>query len=355
MKALVLAGGTGLRLRPISHTMPKQLVPVANKPVLYYGLEALSAAGITEVGMIVSSNDRGIRAATGDGSQFGLQITYIEQDEPLGLAHCVVIARDFLGDDDFLMYLGDNVVPDGISTLVERFRARRSDAMVLLGPVPNPTEYGVAEVDSDGRVLGLEEKSPTPISDLAMIGIYAFTPAIHRAVRSIEPSWRGELEITHAIQWLVDNDSEVRAHIFQGYWQDTGRVSTLLDCNREILTGLTADVRGKVDTETEIAGPVVVGEGAQVIRSRIIGPAVVGENTVVTDSYVGPYTSIGDDCVLENAGIEYSIVLERSSLSAVRNVRESLIGRGVDVRPAPLVGGAHQLVVGDDSRVLIEE
>ena len=354
MKALVLSGGNGLRLRPISHTLPKQLIPVANKPVLHHGLEALAAAGITEVGIIVGGRAAEIRRSVGDGSSFGFRVTYIPQDEPLGLAHCVLIARGFLGDDDVLMYLGDNVVPGGVAQLVDRFHAERPAAMLLVGPVPDPTEFGVAEVDGAGRVLRLEEKSPTPRSDLAMIGAYAFTPAIHEAVRSIEPSWRGELEITHAIQWLVERGDDVRAHVFAGDWWDTGRVEDLLDCNRRMLLDLRTDVRGKVDAESEIAGPVHLAEGAQVLRSRIVGPVAIGANTVIADCYVGPFTSIGDDCVLSDAGIEYSIVLERSSLCSVRHLRDSLIGRGAEVRPTRAVGGAHQLVLGDDSRVLIE-
>jgi glucose-1-phosphate thymidylyltransferase len=354
MKALVLAGGNGLRLRPISHTLPKQLAPVANKPVLHYGLEALAAVGITEVGVVVGGRAAEIRRGVGDGAPFGLRVTYLPQEEPLGLAHCVLIARDFLGDEDFLMYLGDNVVPGGVPALTERFRAAGPDAMLLLGAVPNPTDFGVAEVDVAGRVLALEEKSPTPRSDLAMIGVYAFTAAIHRAVREIEPSWRSELEITQAIQWLVENGGNVRAHVFDGPWWDTGRVENLLDCNRQMLLGLGSDVRGKVDAETDIAGPVVLGEGAQVLRSRIVGPVAIGSNTVIADSYVGPFTSIGDECVLSGAGIEYSIVLERSSICSVRHIRDSLIGRGSQVSPSQGVGGAHQLILGDDSRVLLE-
>jgi glucose-1-phosphate thymidylyltransferase len=355
MKGLVLAGGTGVRLRPVTHTVPKQLVPVANKPVLFYGLEALSEAGIAEVGIIVGGQSEQIRDAVGDGSRFGLRVTYLPQEQPLGLAHCVLIARDFLGDDDFLMYLGDNVVPGGIDTLVRQFRARPSAATLLVGSVPDPTECGLAEVDGDGRVLGLEEKSPTPRSDLAMIGIYAFTPAIHEAVRSIEPSWRSELEITHAIQWLVERGDDVRAVVFTGYWRDTGRLEGLLDCNREMLLGLRADVRGKVDGETDIAGPVVIEEGAQLLRSRVVGPAVIGANTVVTDSYVGPFTSIGPDCVLDETDIHYSVVLAGSMLSSVRYLRGSLLGRGAYVRSDGAAAGARQLVLGDDSRVVIGE
>jgi glucose-1-phosphate thymidylyltransferase len=355
MKALVLAGGTGVRLRPVSHTLPKQLVPVANKPVLFYGLEGLAEAGITEVGIVVGEHQEEIPTVVGDGSRFGLRVTYLPQERPLGLAHCVLIARDFLGADDFLMYLGDNVVPGGIDALVRQVRVRRAAATLLVGSVPDPTECGVAEVDDTGRVLSLEEKSPTPRSDLAMIGVYAFTPAIHEAVRSIEPSWRSELEITQAIQWLVERGDEVRAHVFTGYWRDTGRLSSLLDCNREMLLRLEPGIRGKVDGETDIAGPVLLEEGAHLLRSRVVGPVVIGANTVVTDSYVGPFTSIGPDCVLDEVDIHYSVVLAGSMLSSVRYLRHSLLGRGAYVRSDEVPAGAWQLVLGDDSRVLIGE
>src|SRR5690242_8265311 len=225
MKALVLAGGSGSRLRPITHTSAKQLLPVANKPVLFYGLEAIRDAGITDVGLVVGDTAAAIEAAVGDGSAFGLRTTYIRQPAPLGLAHAVLIAQDFLGDDDFVMYLGDNFIVGGITGLVEEFRAERPDAQILLTQVPNPTSFGVAELDADGRVVGLEEKPKVPKSDLALVGVYLFTPAIHEAVRSIEPSWRGELEITHAIQWLIDQRKDVRSTTISGYWKDTGNVA----------------------------------------------------------------------------------------------------------------------------------
>jgi glucose-1-phosphate thymidylyltransferase len=264
----------------------------------------------------------------------------------------VIVARDFLGDDDFLMYLGDNVVPGGIAALVADFEARPSAATLLVGPVSDPTECGIAEVAADGRVLSVEEKSPTPRSNLAMIGVYAFSPAIHEAVRSIAPSWRSELEITHAIGWLIERGDDVRARVFDGYWRDTGRVESLLDCNREMLLRLTTDIRGKVDGESEIAGAVVLGDGARVIRSRLVGPVIIGPNTVITDAHVGPFTAIGADCLIEDSDIHYSIVLEGSCVSSIRQVRASLIGRGVDVRSGRSPGGTSVLVIGDDSRLV---
>src|SRR6185436_12133658 len=295
MKGLVLAGGVGLRLRPISHTVPKQLVPVANTPVLHCALQALVEAGITDIGVIVGDHAAEIRRSVGDGADFGARVTYLPQDEPRGLADCVLVAREFLGDEDFLLYLGDIVAPGAVTALAERFAHVRPAAMVLVGAMANPTECGVAEVDGDGRVLGVQEKSPNPRGDLAIVGVYAFTAAIHEAVASIAPSWRSELEITDAVQWLVEHGSDVRAHVFDGFWRDTGRVETLLDCNRQVMSALRTDVRGKIDEESEVSGPVVLGEGSQVLRSRIVGPVVVGANTVISDSYVGPYTAIGDD------------------------------------------------------------
>jgi glucose-1-phosphate thymidylyltransferase len=353
MKALVLAGGTGLRLRPLSHSRPKQLVPVANKPVLHYGLETLGAAGITDIGMIVNAQSSAIRESTGDGSAFNANITYIPQEAPLGLAHCVVLARDFLGDDDFVMYLGDNIVPGGISAVVADFHAERPDALLALGAVPDPQEYGVAEIDADGRVLSVAEKAPAPRSKLAIMGVYVFGSAIHQAVTSISPSGRDELEITHAIQWLVENERTVRGHVLAGTWKDTGKVSDLLDCNRIVLGTLAPDIRGKCDTETEIVGPVVLAEGAKLIRSRVIGPAVIGPGSVVSDCYVGPYTSIGGDCLMESCGIEYSVVLSGASVQSVPYVRDSVIGERARVRAAPMPGGATRLVIGDDSEVAI--
>jgi glucose-1-phosphate thymidylyltransferase len=354
MKALVLAGGHGTRLRPISHTMAKQLVPVANRPVLFYGLDAIRDAGITEVGMIVSDLDGDVAQAVGDGSAFGLSVTHLLQTDPLGLAHCVAVAEDFLGDDDFLMYLGDNVVAGGVSELVGQFQADQPDALVMVGKVAEPAEFGVAELGRDGRVVGVEEKSPHPRSDLALIGVYAFSPAVHTAVRSIKPSWRGELEITDAIGWLVGQGRDVHAHVCQSYWRDTGRVEDLLDCNRELLTQLKPRISGKVDDGSEIHGPVSVAEGAQVAGSRIVGPAIIGPGAVVTGSYVGPFTAVGAGCVLEDVGIEYSIVLDRSSVCSIRHIRGSLIGRDADIRPASPVPGGNQLVVGDHCRVLIQ-
>ncbi|MFI8230031.1 glucose-1-phosphate thymidylyltransferase [Streptomyces sp. NPDC085900] len=353
MKALLLSGGSGTRLRPITHTSAKQLVPVANKPVLFYGLEAIAQAGITEVGIVVGETAEEIREAVGDGSAFGLDVTYIPQSAPLGLAHAVLIAREFLGEDDFVMYLGDNFVVGGITALVDAFRAERPDARILLTRVSNPSAFGVAQLDSSGRVVGLEEKPAQPRSDLALVGVYLFTPAVHEAVRAIKPSGRGELEITDALQWMIDAGRDVRSTTISGYWKDTGNVTDMLEVNRSVLETLERRIDGTVDEGSELIGRVRVEAGAKVTGSRIVGPVVIGANTVIADSYVGPFTSIAEDCRIEDSEIEYSIVLRGSSVRGVRRVEASLIGRDVEVTPAPRKPAAHRLVLGDHSKVQI--
>ncbi|MCW2876626.1 MAG: dTDP-glucose pyrophosphorylase-like protein [Sphaerisporangium sp.] len=353
MKALVLAGGRGTRLRPLTHTSAKQLVPVANKPVLYYGLEAIGDAGITSVGIITGDTGHEIRQAVGDGSQFGLEVTYIPQEAPLGLAHCVLIARDFLGDEPFVMYLGDNFLVDGITGLVRSFEQGGFDAQILLTKVAEPQFYGVAELGPAGEILRLEEKPEFPNSDLAIVGVYTFSPAVHEAVRAIRPSARGELEITDAIQWLIDNDFRVYSHMVCGYWKDTGRLRDILECNRIVLEGITPDVAGTVDRMSEMTGRIIVEPGAVVENSVLRGPIVVGADAKITSSYVGPFTSIGRGCVLQNAEIEYSIVLDGSRVDGVSRIAHSLIGRNVEVSRATGVSNTHELMVGDHSKIQV--
>jgi glucose-1-phosphate thymidylyltransferase len=353
MKALVLAGGSGSRLRPITHTFAKQLVPVANKPILFYGLEALRDAGITDVGMVVGETAPAIQAAVGDGSAFAVKVTYIRQEAPGGLAHAVLVARAFLGDDDFVMYLGDNFIVGGITSLVEEFRFSRPDAQIMLTRVSDPHEFGVAELDEKGEVTGLEEKPQEPKSDLALVGVYIFTPAVHEAVRQLEPSWRGELEITEAIQWLIDNGRKVRSLTISGYWKDTGNVADMLEVNRMVLEGVEPRVNGTVGAETELIGRVVIEAGAQVAGSRIVGPVIIGAGTRVSDSYVGPFTSMAQDVIIADSEIEYSIVLRGASIQGVRRIEASLIGHDVVVTPSPPVPKAHRLVLGDHSKVQI--
>jgi glucose-1-phosphate thymidylyltransferase len=353
MKALVLSGGSGKRLRPITHTGAKQLVPVANKPVLFWGLESLRAAGIAEVGIVVGDTEPEIRQAVGDGTQFGLAVTYLPQHAPLGLAHAVLIARDYLADSDFVMYLGDNLIVGGIAAFVNRFQADRPDADLLLAKVPDPSLFGVAEVDVDGRVTRLVEKPEHPISDLALIGVYAFTPAVHEAVRAIRPSARGELEITDAIQQLIDSGRPVRSALITGYWKDTGNVTDMLEVNMALLEDLRPAVEGTVDSHSELVGRVTVAPGAIVRRSRVVGPAVIGPGTLVSHSYVGPFTSVEGGCRITDSEIEFSIVLRGASIDGVRRIEHSLIGRDVTVTPAPAHLRSHRLVLGDHSEVQI--
>jgi glucose-1-phosphate thymidylyltransferase len=353
LKGLILSGGKGTRLRPLTHTSAKQLVPVANKPVLFYGLEAMAAAGIDEVGIIVAPETAGeIVAAAGDGSDFGLRIEYIEQDAPLGLAHAVLTGEPFLGCSPFVMYLGDNLLRDGITDLVETFRSDEPDAMILLTPVPDPEHYGVAEL-ADGRVKRLVEKPKEPQTDLALVGVYMFTPAIFDAARSIEPSWRDELEITDAIQAMVDGGLRVDPHIVHGWWKDTGQVQDMLEANRLILDDLRERIDGEV-VDSRVEGRVVVEAGARLERSTVRGPAVIGRNSRIVDAYVGPYTAIGDGVQITNAELEHSIVLAGSSIKDLEyRIEASLIGRNVSIRRGPELPRAYRFVVGDNSDVQI--
>lgn len=351
MKALVLAGGKGTRLRPLTHTSAKQLVPVGNKPVLLYGLEAIRDAGITEVGVVIGDTGDEVRAVLGNGSHWGLDITYIPQAAPLGLAHCVLIARDFLGADDFVMYLGDNFLTGGIADLVEAFESGGYAAQLLLTRVAEPQLYGVAELGPDGEIRNLREKPERPRSDLALVGVYMFSPVIHDAVRAITPSGRGELEITDAIQWLIDRGERVHSHLVAGYWKDTGRLQDMLECNRIVLEGIEARIEGTVAGDSDIDGRVVIDPAAVVEDSVLRGPIVVGAGTKIVRSYIGPFTSIADDCVIEDTEIGYSIVLGSSCIRGVSRIEHSLIGKDVEVTRAEGALGAHQLMVGDHSTV----
>ncbi len=351
MKGLILSGGKGTRLRPITHTSAKQLVPVANKPVLFYGLEAMAQAGIEEVGIIIApQTGEEIREATGDGSRFGLRITYIEQAQPLGLAHAVLTAQAFLGDDSFVMYLGDNLLQGGIVELVAAFREHRPEALILLTPVPDPENYGVAELDG-GRVVRLAEKPAAPATDLALVGVYMFTPAIHDAARAIVPSARGELEITDAIQHLVDSDRRVEPHIVVGWWKDTGRLDDLLEANRLVLDRLEARVQGEL-VDSSCDGRVVVEPGARLERSTVRGPAVIGAGARLVDCYVGPYTAIGEGCTIERAEVEHSILLSGSSVTGLEGRMESsLLGRNVKIGRGSGQPRAYRFMVGDNSEI----
>ncbi len=355
MKGLILSGGKGTRLRPLTFTQAKQLVPVANKPVLFYGIEALRDAGITEVGIIVGDTRDEIRAACGDGSRWGLRITYIEQEAPLGLAHAVLTARGFLGRDAFVMYLGDNILKSGITSLVAKFRESRPNSLILLTPVPDPKMFGVAELRADGRVARLVEKPDAPKSDLALVGVYMFDEHIFEAAEAIKPSPRGELEITDAIQYLVDHGYEVQPHLVRGWWKDTGKIEDILEANRLILEGMAGKIEGDVDEASRINGNVVLEAGVIVRNSIIRGPAIVGAGTELRDAYVGPFTSIEPRCRIVGTEIEHSIVLEGSTIEDVgARIDESLIGRGVRIYKCPPKPSAYRFMVGDKSEIGIK-
>jgi glucose-1-phosphate thymidylyltransferase len=353
VKGLILSGGRGTRLRPITHTSAKQLVPVANKPVLFYGIEAIAAAGIDEIGIIIApeTGDE-IRAAAGDGSQFGARITYIVQDEPAGLAHAVLTAEPFLGADPFVMYLGDNLLQGGIVDLVERFRAGGSDALILLTPVADPQHYGVAELEED-RVVRLAEKPAEPRSNLALVGVYMFGACVHEATHAIAPSARGELEITDAIQHLIDSGRRVESHVVQGWWKDTGQLADMLEANRLILDTLGAQCAGEL-IDSQLDGRVVVGKGARLERSTVRGPAIIGSGVRLTDAYVGPYTAVGDDCVIESAEVEHSILLSGCEIRGIElRIESSLCGRNVRVGRDARQPRAYRLMLGDNSELRV--
>ncbi len=361
LKGLILSGGKGTRLRPITHTSAKQLVPVANKPVLFYGIEAMAQAGIEEIGIIIAPETGAeIEAAAGDGSRFGVRISYIVQDEPLGLAHAVLTAEQFLGESPFVMYLGDNLLQGGIADLVAAFREHSPDALILLTPVPDPENYGVAELadtqpgaGTPGRVVRLVEKPAQPATDLALVGVYMFTAQIHAAARAIEPSARGELEITDAIQHLVDTGLRVEPHIVRGWWKDTGRLEDMLEANRLILDNIVRSVEGEL-IDSQVEGRVVVEPGARLERTRVRGPAVIAAGAQLRDCYIGPYTAIGEGCSIVGSEVEHSILLEGSSVCELDGRMESsLLGRNVTVRRGERQPRAYRFMVGDNSDISI--
>jgi glucose-1-phosphate thymidylyltransferase len=350
VKGLILAGGKGTRLRPITHTSAKQLVPVANKPILFHGLEAMRDAGILEVGMVVGDTAAEVEAAVGDGSAWDLAVTYIRQPEPLGLAHAVVVSRDYLDEDDFVMYLGDNLLLEGLRGFVEGFQRHRPNAQIFLAAVPEPERFGVAVLEGD-RVVRLVEKPKERISELALVGVYLFDATVHEAVASVKPSWRGELEITDSIQHLIDSGRTVRAELVTGWWKDTGHLEDLLEANRMMLSRLEAEVDGDVDEASSLIGPVVIESGGKVSRSVIRGPVVIGPDTVVEDSLVGPNASISFGCRIENSQVEDSIVMERCRVSDVRAMAQSLLGKDVEVRRGRDGAAMYRLMLGDQSQV----
>jgi glucose-1-phosphate thymidylyltransferase len=351
MRGLVIAGGHGTRLRPLTHTSAKQLIPVANKPVIFYALEDLASAGIREVGVIVAPHSADeIREVVGDGSRFGLRISYILQSEARGIAHAVLTAEEYMGDELFVAYLGDNVLEGGVGALVQHFETERPNASILLTKVPHPEAFGVAELDGD-RVVRLVEKPKDPPSDLALVGVYLFDRNVFDAAKAIEPSGRGELEITDAIQHMIDRGLDVRAEIHTGWWLDTGKKDDMLEANRVLLDSLTKRIDGEVDEASQIEGKVVVCSGAKIVRSRIRGPAIVGEHAAVVDSYIGPFTAIGDHCTIESSEVDHSILLTGARIVGVSRVTDSILGREAEVVLDSSTPRAYRFLIGDQSSV----
>jgi len=359
VKALILAGGAGTRLRPITHTRAKQLVPVANKPILFYGIEAIVDAGITEIGVIVGDTREEVMEALGDGAQFGAAITYIPQDEPLGIAHCVLIAKDFLGDDDFVMYLGDNLLQQDLAAFTAAFERERAgttapDAQILLKQVPDPHRFGIATLDSEGSVVQLIEKPSDPPSDLALVGVYLFNAMIHDAVAAIEPSPRGELEITDAIQWLVDQGRRVRCELLTGWWIDTGKLTPLLEANRLLLERINTQIDGDVDESSVIDGRVRIAGGARIINSTIRGPVSIGPDTEIRDAFIGPFSAIGARCSVASSEVEHSVIMDNSIISDIPRLEGSLIGSHAEVIRTGRKPRSLQLMVGDHCQIDVE-
>jgi glucose-1-phosphate thymidylyltransferase len=351
MKGLILSGGKGTRLRPLTYTRAKQLVPVANKPVLFYGVEAIVAAGIREIGVVVGDTREEIQQALGDGSRFGARITYIDQDAPRGLAHAVLISEPYLRGEPFVMYLGDNLIADGITALVDDYRRIGCNSQILLARVPNPEQFGVAEL-ANGTVVRLTEKPPQPRSDLALVGVYMFDETIFEAARAIRPSARQELEITDAIQWLVDHGKSVHPHIVSGWWKDTGKIEDMLEANRIILDTFKPRGFESVDSGCRVEGKVVVEAGARLFNSTIRGPAIIGPGAEIRNAFVGPYTSIGPDCFVESCEIENSIVLQGSRLEKIPGrIADSLIGTNVRIHPGHERPRVHRFLIGDNSEI----
>ncbi len=354
MKALILSGGKGTRLRPLTYTGAKQLVPVANKPILWYGIESIVAAGITDIGIIISpETGEEIRQTTGSGEQFGAKITYIRQDQPAGLAHAVKTAQSFLGDSPFIMYLGDNLIEDDLSPFLDSFHQQSLDALILLRKVSNPSAFGVAKVDETGKVLYLVEKPKEPPSNLALVGIYFFAPTIHQAIASIQPSGRGELEITDAIQELINQNKAVEANKLLGWWLDTGKKDDLLEANRIILdTCLEIALLGEIDANSQVIGRVQIGQGSKIINSTIRGPVIIGENCHIENCFIGPYSSVANGVKLIDADIEHSVILKDATIIGIhQRIVDSVIGRRAKLEIAPQRPKALRFMIGDDSHV----
>jgi glucose-1-phosphate thymidylyltransferase len=353
VKGLILSGGHGTRLRPLTYSQQKQLIPVANKPILFYAIEDIVEAGAKDIGIIVGPNKEQIMEAIGDGSRWGARITFIEQEAPLGLAHCVKISGDFLEDESFVVYLGDNILKGGITKYLNRFKESKADASILLCKVDNPSQFGVAELNKDGSVRRLIEKPQNPPSDLALVGVYMFTPAILEAVNNIKPSHRGELEITDAIQYMIDHKLKVNSEIVDGWWKDTGKSKDILEANHLILDELMPYNKGRVEESAVIRGKVAIGKGTVIKADSVIkGPVIIGKNcSIGPNTYIGPYTSIGDNSRIVNGEIEYSVIMDNVVISTQKKIVDSLIGRNVKIYEREKLPKGHKFIVGDNSEV----
>jgi len=352
MKGLILSGGKGTRLYPLTYTSAKQLIPVANKPILFRVIESIRDAGIEDIGIVVGDTADEIKTAVGRGGRWDANITYIHQEKPLGLAHAVKVSQDFLEDDPFVMFLGDNVIEGGISNLIQQFQESNWNSQIVLTRVDHPEQYGVAELNGEGRVVQLVEKPKDPLSDLALVGIYMFDHTIHEAIASITPSWRGELEITDAIQWLVENDYQVFPYVHRGWWIDTGRPGDMLEANSMVLEELNPKIEGYVDRDSEVDSRVTIQKGAEIINSVVRGPSIIGERSRLVNAYVGPFTSIYHDVLIENSEIERAIVLEESEIRDIpARIQDSLIGRHVNLSRSPIKPKAYKLTLADHSQV----
>ncbi|AIY90160.1 glucose-1-phosphate thymidylyltransferase [Geoglobus acetivorans] len=351
MKALILSGGHGTRLRPLTYSQQKQLIPVANKPVLFYAIEDVIEAGVDEIGIITGPNREQVME-TVRSAEWDAEITFIHQGDPKGLAHAILVAEEFLGDDEFVMYLGDNILRDGIVEHAQKFRENDPDSLILLTEVDDPTRFGVAELDENGNVVRLVEKPKVPPSNFALVGIYFFKPVILEACKSIKPSWRNELEITDAIQWLIENGYSVEASIVRGWWKDTGKPEDILEANRLILDDIRESISGEV-VDSAIIGRVVVEDGAKVMNSTIKGPCIIGRNARIENAYIGPYTAVGNGCMVRDTEIEDSVVLDESVIENAGRIVESLIGRGVRIRKGNSRPSGHRFVIGDNSELTL--
>jgi glucose-1-phosphate thymidylyltransferase len=353
VKGLILSGGQGTRLRPLTYSQQKQLIPVANKPILYYAIEDIVETGVKEIGIIVGPNKEQIMNAVGDGSRWGINVEYIEQEAPIGLAHCVKISREFLGEESFVMYLGDNLLKGGIKKFSTRFNESKADASILLSRVDNPQQFGVAELNKDGSIKRLVEKPKNPPTNLALVGVYFFSPAIHEGVENIKPSWRNELEITDAIQYLINNNMKVSSEIVEGWWKDTGKARDIIEANHLILDEILPVIKGTIEEGVTIRGKVTIGEGTIVRKGTVIkGPTIIGRNCEIgPNTYIGPYTSIGDNSKIVNAEIEYSVIMDNANISTAKKIVDSLIGRGVKIFERGELPKGHKFVVGDNSEV----